>query len=417
MISLAMKNKPALIIAIALLAFLSCKEHKNKTVASQPQQVKVIKASLVDAGLYPKSGAAFCHPTGLKRSDSALYMNGGGGDFMETIANATAKKVSIPTGMKYIPGGEFSMGGVNPVGMEGGGHEEMADARPVHRVKVNPFYMDATVVTNKQFAAFVKATGYVTVAEQKPTKEEFPTAPEENLVAGSLVFTAPKEKVPLNDFYRWWAYVKGADWRHPEGVQSNIIGKDNYPVLQVCWEDAAAYAKWAGKRLPTEAEWEFAARGGQSGKLYAWGNELKPKGKWMANIFEGSFPDKDAGKDGYSGVAQVKQFPANGYGLYDMAGNVWQWCNDWFRSDYYETVSNNKLTVNPAGPPGPYDKDEPDTKKKVQRGGSFLCTEQYCTRYMVGTRGKGEYRSASNHIGFRCVMDVKPGGTNKLSSN
>src|ERR1700761_8539688 len=262
MINLTMKNKSALIPTIALLVLVSCKEHKNKAVVIQAQDVIVTKASLIKEGLYPRSGAAFCRPTGLKRSDSALYMNGGGGDFMETISNPVPKEVSTPVGMKYIPGGEFSMGGVNPVGMAGGGHEGMDDARPVHRVKVNPFYMDATVVTNKQFAAFVKSTGYVTVAEQKPTKEEFPTAPEENLVAGSLVFTPPKEKVPLNNFYRWWAYVKGADWKHPEGPQSNIVGKDNYPVLQVCWEDAAAYAKWAGKRLPTEAEWEFAARGG-----------------------------------------------------------------------------------------------------------------------------------------------------------
>ncbi len=311
--------------------------------------------------------------------------------------------------MAFIRGGEFSMGGVNPVGMDGGGHEKMNDARPVHRVSVDPFYMDVTDVTNKQFAAFVKATGYVTVAEQKPTREEFPTAPEENLVAGSLVFTPPSGKVSLNNYLQWWSYVKSADWRHPEGPNSNIIGKDNYPVVQVSWEDAAAFAKWAGKRLPTEAEWEFAARGGLSGKLYAWGNELRPKGKWMANIFEGTFPNKDSGVDGYVGVAPVKRFPANGYGLYDMAGNVWEWCSDWYRSDYYGTISNNSVTNNPAGPPNSYDPDDPETKKKVQRGGSFLCTDQYCTRYMVGTRGKGDYRSAANHIGFRCVMDIKPG--------
>jgi formylglycine-generating enzyme required for sulfatase activity len=270
--------------------------------------------------------------------------------------------------------------------------------------------MDASEVTNKQFAAFVKATGYVTVAEQKPTREEFPTAPEENLVAGSVVFSPPKQKVPLDNLYQWWSYVKGADWRHPQGPNSSIAGKDDYPVVQVCWEDAAAYAKWAGKRLPTEAEWEFAARGKLSGDLYTWGNQLKPDQKWMANIFEGSFPNKDTGLDGYAGIAPVKQYAANGYGLYDMAGNVWEWCSDWYRSDYYNTIANNSVTKDPKGPGDSLDPDEPGVKKKVQRGGSFLCTDEYCTRYMVGTRGKGELRSASNHIGFRCVKDIKTAG-------
>jgi len=418
MIGSIMKNKLGFILIIGLLISAACKDHKQETIRKiATNEVIVKKTYLVNESIFPRNAASFCRPTGIKRSDIAIFMNGGGKDFQETIANPVPKEVDIPSGMKYIPGGEFSMGGVDPVGMEGGGHEQMNDARPVHRVKLNPFYMDATVVTNKQFAAFVKATGYVTVAEKKPTHEEFPTAPLENLVAGSLVFTAPKEKVPLNDYFQWWAYVKGADWRHPEGPASNIIGKDNYPVIQVCWEDAAAYAKWAGKRLPTEAEWEFAARGGLAGKLYAWGNVLRPNGKWMANIFEGSFPNKDAGEDGYVGIAPVKKFPANGYGLYDMAGNVWQWCNDWYRADYYNTIANNKVTDNPTGPPIPYDPEEPGVNKRVQRGGSFLCTDQYCTRYMVGTRGKGDARSASNHIGFRCVMDIPPASGNKLAAN
>jgi formylglycine-generating enzyme required for sulfatase activity len=414
--------KHQIIIAAAVLIFQSCKDHKDNANTKTATNIKdssqaATKSSyLRTAGAFPMSAASFCRPTDLPRSDSAIFMSGGGREFQETIVNTSLKVTGVPPGMKYIPGGEFSMGGVNPVGMNDGGHEKMDDARPVHRVRVNAFYMDATTVTNKQFAAFVKATGYVTVAEKKPTREEYPDAPEENLITGSLVFTPPKEKVSLKSYLQWWSYVKGADWRHPEGVKSNIIGKDDYPVVQVCWEDAAAYAKWAGKRLPTEAEWEFAARGGLSGKLYSWGNEFKPKGKWMANIFEGSFPNKDTGLDGYAGIAPVKKFPANGYGLYDMAGNVWQWCNDWYRPDYYATVKNSQLANNPQGPFDSYDPEEPGAKKKVQRGGSFLCTDQYCTRYMVGTRGKDDYRSASNHIGFRCVMDVKP-AADKLASN
>jgi sulfatase modifying factor 1 len=400
-----MKNNAIISFSVMLLALQACKSPANKTIAVSPD-AGVKKTYIVKKINFPGSAASMCRPTGLTRSDSATFMEGGGREFKETLFDKPAGVAEAPTGMKFIGGGEFSMGGVNPVGMNGGGHEMMNDARPVHRVGIHSYYMDATEVTNKQFAAFVKATGYITVAEQKPTKEEFPDAPEENLVAGSLVFTAPPQKVSLNNYLQWWSYVKGADWKHPQGPNSNIIGKDNYPVVQVCWQDAAAYAKWAGKRLPTEAEWEYAARGGQSGKLYAWGNEMKPAGKWMANIFEGSFPDKDMGVDGFKGLAPVKQFPPNGYGLYDIAGNAWEWCADWYRSDYYQTVANNPVTKNPQGPSDSYDPDEPGVKKKVQRGGSFLCTDQYCTRYMVGTRGKGDYRSASNHIGFRCVKDI-----------
>jgi formylglycine-generating enzyme required for sulfatase activity len=283
----------------------------------------------------------------------------------------------------------------------------MYDARPVHRVRVDPFFMDATEVTNAQFAAFVKATGYVTIAEKKPTKEEFPDAPEENLVAGSVVFTPPPQKVPLNNHFQWWAYERGADWRHPEGPKSDLRGRENHPVVHIAWPDAVAYAKWAGKRLPTEAEWEFAARGGESGSLYAWGNQMMPEGKWMANTFQGSFPNSDAATDGFAGIAPVKRYKPNAYGLYDVAGNVWEWCSDWFRHDYYNTLAKKGgVAVNPKGPDDSYDPMEPGVPKRVQRGGSYLCTDEYCTRYMVGTRGKGEVSSATNHIGFRCVKDI-----------
>lgn len=350
------------------------------------------------------SNAISCTSIGLTPNDSVRYMQQGGQEFQPSFVNSDKPTGPAPAGMVWIPGGEFSMGSVNPVGMDGGGDHGMDDARPVHRVYVDGFYMDATEVTNAQFAAFVKATGYVTFSERKPNPADFPGVPEEQLVPGSAVFTPPAGPVPLNNYLRWWRYVGGADWRHPDGPQSNIYGKDNFPVVQVTWDDAAAYAKWAGKRLPEEAEWEFAARGGKAGELYPWGNQMKPDNKWMANIYEGSFPDKDNGADGYVGTAPVKQYTPNAYGLYDIAGNVWEWCADWYRPDYYTQLAKQKTTTkNPKGPAASYDPDEPNAKKKVQRGGSFLCTDQYCTRYMVGTRGKGEISSASNHIGFRCV--------------
>ncbi len=330
--------------------------------------------------------------------------------FAPTIPNQSPAPSNTPDGMVWIPGGEFSMGCLAP--SEGvctsATLAAVNDAQPVHRVYVDGFWMDKNDVTNEKFEQFVKATGYVTVAERAPTREEFPTAPPENLVAGSTVFTPPSAAVPLNDHYQWWSYVKGADWRHPEGPQSSITGRKNYPVVQIAYPDAVAYANWAGQRLPTEAEWEFAARGGLSGRVYAWGNDFKPAGKWMANIYEGTFPVKDTGEDGFAGIAPVGQFPPNGYGLYDMAGNVWQWCSDWYRPDYYARLNLAGAVVarNPQGPDRSYDPTEPTEKKRVQKGGSFLCTDQYCTRYMVGSRGRGEVSTASNHVGFRCVKSA-----------
>jgi formylglycine-generating enzyme required for sulfatase activity len=325
--------------------------------------------------------------------------------FEPTVANHAGLPAKAPEGMTWIPGGEFSMGANDPPDMDDVGMKATTDGRPIHRVYVDGFFMDKTDVTNAEFAKFVKATGYVTVAERKPRQEDYPSAPPENLVAGSVVFAPPDHPVPLTDHFQWWSYVRGADWRHPEGPTSSIKGKDAYPVVQVAYEDALAYAKWAGKRLPTEAEWEFAARGGLSGKPFAWGDDFRPNGKWMANTHQGHFPNHDTGEDGFVGLAPVAKYPPNQYGLYDMAGNVWQWTTDWYRPDYYKQLAQNgSVARNPQGPETPFDPAEPREPKKVHRGGSYLCTDQYCSRYIVGTRGKGEVSTGTNHLGFRCVM-------------
>jgi formylglycine-generating enzyme len=308
-------------------------------------------------------------------------------------------------GMVWIPGGEFSMGANEPPDMDEVGMHATTDARPIHRVYVDGFYMDKTDVTNAQFAQFVRATGYVTVAERTPRAEDYPGALPENLVAGGVVFSPPNHPVPLNNHFQWWTYVKGANWRHPAGPRTNIQGKENYPVVQIAYEDAVAYANWAGKRLPTEAEWEFAARGGQTGKPFVWGDTFRPNGKWMANTHQGHFPNTDIGEDGYAGISPVGHYAPNPYGLYDMAGNVWQWTSDWYRPDYYgELASTGAVARNPQGPGAPFDPSEPGESKRVHRGGSYLCTDQYCSRYIVGTRGKGEISTGTNHLGFRCVM-------------
>lgn len=319
---------------------------------------------------------------------------------------ASGRPVGSPEGMVWIKGGEFSMGASeSSTAMYSGKGQPFLDAQPVHRVQVDGFWMDQTEVTNAEFARFVAATGYLTVAERPPRAQDFPDVPKSQLAAGSLVFAPPSQAVSLRDYQRWWRYQLGANWRHPEGPGSSIDGRENYPVVQMAYPDAVAFASWAGKRLPTEAEWEFAARGGLSGKLYPWGNDFQPNGKWMANTYQGHFPDHDIAADGYAGIAPVKSYPPNGYGLYDMSGNVWEWCRDWYRANYYRTLASKGVAHNPQGPDVSFDSEEPGAKKRVQRGGSFLCTDQYCTRYMIGTRGKGEINTSSNHLGFRCVRD------------
>jgi formylglycine-generating enzyme required for sulfatase activity len=263
--------------------------------------------------------------------------------------------------------------------------------------------MDRTPVTNAQFAEFVKATGYVTAAELRPDPKDYPGVDPSKLVAGSAVFTPPAQNVSLDDVSQWWHYVPGASWNHPDGPNSNIKGRDNYPVVQIAWEDAVAYAKWAGKRLPTEAEFEFASRGGLDRNRYAWGNDLKPGGMWVANIWQGRFPSNNTGDDGYVGASPVTAFPPNGFGLFDVGGNVWQWCSDWYRPDYFAALASQGVAHNPQGPPDSYDPLEPGVAKRVQKGGSFLCSDRYCSRYLVGSRGRGAIDSGGSNTGFRCV--------------
>jgi formylglycine-generating enzyme len=305
----------------------------------------------------------------------------------------SVRSQDAPAGMVWIPGGRFWMG-----------TNHMEDAQPVHEVEVKGFWMDRTDVTNEEFARFVKATGYMTIAERPLNQKEFPNLAADELAPGSVVFTPPAHPISLENPLAWWQFVRGANWRNPDGPNSDLRGKEKYPVVHIAWPDAMAYAKWAGKRLPTEAEWEFAARGGLDRQNYVWGNELKPGGKWRANTFQGHFPDRNTAEDGYAGIAPVASFEPNSYGLYDMSGNVWQWVSDWYRPDYYSQLSRDgSLAANPEGPLDSFDPQEPGVRKRVQKGGSFLCTDQYCERYMPGARGKGDPETGTNHLGFRCV--------------
>lgn len=284
----------------------------------------------------------------------------------------------------WIPAGEFTMG-----------DDEFADAKPRHKVYVDGFWMDETEVTNEQFAWFVKETDYRTLAER--TIDGAPP--------GAGVFDAAK--CPLGEACRdclnWWDYREGACWRHPEGPKSDLQGREKHPVVHIAWEDAMAYARWAGKRLPTEAEWERAARGGLEGKRYYWGDELRPGGEWMANIWQGVFPRENTAEDGFIGAAPVKSFAPNTFGLYDMAGNVWEWCADWYDPDYYAISPKS----NPQGPQSSVDPDGRGEPKRVQRGGSFLCSDRYCVRYRAGSRGQGEPKTGLSHTGFRCVRSSR----------
>ena len=299
--------------------------------------------------------------------------------------------------MAWIPGGTFAMGS----------DDEKPDERPIHQVNVAGFWMDKTEVTNRQFAEFVNGTKYVTVAEQKPDPLDFPGVPADKLVPGAVVFDPPPGNVPLNNHRAWWVWRQGADWQHPTGPDDSIDGMEEHPVVNVCWFDAMAYAEWMTERtgvkhrLPTEAEWEFAARGGLDGKKYIWGEELKPDEKCIANFWQGRFPNQNTTEDGFRMSAPVGQFSANGYGLYDMAGNVWEWCMDWYRADYY----GESPKVNPKGPATSFDPNEPNTAKRITRGGSFLCSELYCTGYRPAARMKTSPDTGLSHTGFRLVAE------------
>jgi formylglycine-generating enzyme required for sulfatase activity len=283
--------------------------------------------------------------------------------------------------MSWIPPGEFGMGS----------DAFYPEERPVRRVSVAGFFIDSTPVTNEAFARFAAETGYVTLAERAPAAADFPDAPVDALVPGSAVFTAPPGPVPLDDERRWWTYVEGASWRHPEGSDSSWSGRERHPVVHVAYEDAVAYAGWAGRSLPTEEEWELAARGGIDGATYAWGDTLEPDGRFMANTWRGEFPWRNTAADGYAGTSPVGSFPANGYGLHDMIGNVWEWTTG--------GASHGAVRACCAPP-----RAERRTERRVIKGGSFLCSPEFCARYRPAARQLLEIDSTAAHVGFRCVV-------------
>jgi sulfatase modifying factor 1 len=315
-----------------------------------------------------------------------------------------------PPGMVWVPGGEFTMGTDSDLGWP--------EEKPAHRVHVDGFWMDEAEVTNAQFRAFVQATGYVTTAERAPSLDEImsqlppgtPPPPREALVPGSLVFAPPSGRVDLRDFSQWWAWTPGASWRHPEGPGSGLEGRDDHPVVHVSWDDAVAFARWAGKRLPTEAEWEFAARGGLDGKPYVWGDDRPTETRSLANTWQGEFPHRNTAADGFIRTSPVRSFTSNGYGLYDMAGNVWEWCADWYQRDLYRRRAGGGLVVNPIGPERGSDPARPFTPERVQRGGSFLCNDSYCSRYRPGARHGSSPDTGMSHVGFRCAISRRGDG-------
>jgi sulfatase modifying factor 1 len=319
-------------------------------------------------------------------------------------AGGEAAPGPAPPGMVWVPGGEFTMGTDSDLGWP--------DEKPAHRVRVGGLWMDETEVTNAQFRKFVGATGYVTTAEKpvdaaailRQLPPGTPAPLPEKLAPGSLVFTPTAGPVNLKDWRQWWTWTPGACWKYPEGPGSTITGRENHPVVHVSWDDAAAYAKWAGKRLPTEAEWEFAARGGLDRMPYVWGDEPPSDTAIHANIWQGAFPHKNTALDGYERTAPVKSYRPNGYGLYDMAGNVWEWCADWYDRDLYRTRAGQGVIDNPAGPERSSNPARPFAPQRSQRGGSFLCCDDYCSRYRPSARHGCSPDTGMAHVGFRCVM-------------
>ncbi|MGB0480553.1 MAG: formylglycine-generating enzyme family protein [Flavobacteriaceae bacterium] len=321
----------------------------------------------------------------------------------------TEEQISQIPGMVWIPGGIYDMGASDSDRMA------LSHEKPKHTVKVDGFYMDETEVTNAQFSRFIEATNYITTAERpvdwELIKQQLPPGtpkPHDSLLLpGSLLFKKTKESVPnLYDFSQWWRWTNGANWKQPEGKGSSIDGKDNHPVVHVSYEDAMAYCHWAGRRLPTEAEWEFAARGGKRDKIYFWG-DLTDKLSSYVNSWEGEFPVDNTQADGFEKSAPVKTYPPNDYGLYEISGNVWEWTSDWYSSQYYQYCKENSITNNPKGPNEAFNPNNPYIDERVIRGGSFLCNASYCASYRVSSRMATDPSTSLEHLGFRTVMDLK----------
>ncbi|MGF1624261.1 MAG: formylglycine-generating enzyme family protein [Alphaproteobacteria bacterium] len=309
---------------------------------------------------------------------------------------ASTERSAPAPGMVWIPGGTFMMGS----------DSHYPEEAPAHQVTVDGFWIDATTVTNREFARFVAATGYVTLAEKPADPAAYPGAKPELLVPSSVVFRPPAGNIGLEDAYRWWSYAPGADWRHPDGPGSSIVELMDHPVVHVAWEDVEAYARWAGKHLPTEAEWERAARGGLDGAEFVWGNEFRPGDEYMANTWQGEFPWRNLAGDGFERTAPANAFPPNGYGLYNMAGNVWEWTDDWYQ-DHGRIARPCCTLVNPRGGSREASVDPRDSigiPRKVMKGGSFLCAPSYCRRYRPAARMSQQIDTATCHLGFRCVV-------------
>jgi len=318
------------------------------------------------------------------------------------VASVAERVQSAPANMIWIPGGTFRMGS----------DKHYLEEAPVHRVSVDGFWIDRTPVTNRQFKEFVRATGYVTFAETKPDPNNYPNALPHMIFAGSLVFTPPDHPVNLRYWGEWWSLTKGAQWRRPYGPKSNINGLDHHPVVHVTFGDALAYANWAAKDLPTEAEWEFAARGGLDCAEFAWGDEFTPDGRHMANTWQGNFPHENKCEDGFERTSPVAAFPPNGYGVYDMIGNVWEWTTDWYASKH--AADGAKACCVPQNPRGGREDESYDPRlrnikipRKVIKGGSHLCAPNYCRRYRPAARHAEPVDTSTSHLGFRCVVKAR----------
>ncbi len=386
-----------LLFGFALIMLISCKT-KNKENSGTTVETAILKTendSLMECCV---SNVLDRFGVNVKNISETSSFN------MDSL-----KKVKpVVKDMVFIQGGVFRMGARDA-------NFARPDEYPVHPVKINSFFMDPHPVTNAQFKKFVAATGYITVAEKdidwQTFKSQYPPGtpkPVDSLLkASSLVFTPPDHRVDLNDVSNWWSWVRGANWKHPKGIGSSIDGMDDYPVVHISWFDAVAYAEWAGKRLPTEAEWEYAARGGHDDYVYSWGFEKVNDGTPKANSWDGEFPINNILRDGFELLAPVKQYAPNDFGLYDIAGNVWEWCADYYDHNYYQTFDANKVADNPKGPKKSFDPGEPNISKRVIRGGSFLCSDSYCSGYRAAARMRNSEDTGMSHLGFRCVVSVE----------